>query len=107
MNDRLKKVIFDKLYLNLNNAEVIELYGKIWVVDREEKYWYLEYEQSGKLVWRNQFFENFFPLFSLSKNEYVPIISEWVEELLNCKVKRTISSPMPKSIKVEELLNSN
>jgi hypothetical protein len=86
MNDKLKKIIFDKLYMNLSDAEVIECNGSTFIIDREEKYWYIECENSGKLWWRYDFFEDFFLLFSIGKSEYKPIITEWVEEVLNCKV---------------------
>ncbi len=106
MKDKLKKVIFDKLYMNLNNAEIIEFNGSIWFIDREEKYWYLEYKKSGKLWWRYQFFNNFFHLFSMESNEYEPIIIEWVEEVLNNKATTSGSVLQFRTPKVEEVLNN-
>ena len=105
MNDKLKKVIFDKLYMNLSNAEVIDCDGSIWFIDREEKYWYLEYEKSGELWWRLPFFEDFFLLFSMERDEYEPIIIEWVEEVLNCKVTTSIWHKFHYALLVEEVLN--
>jgi hypothetical protein len=129
MNDKLKKVIFDKLYMNLSDAEIIKHDNSIWFIDRDQKYWYLQYNKSGKLWWRYDFFNDFFMLFSMEKREYESIIIDWVEEVLNnkvitsdsmenamrfkveevlnCKVKKVTGSPMPKSIKVGELLNDN
>ena len=105
MNDKLKKVIFDKLYMNLSNAEVIDCDRSIWFIDREEKYWYLEYEKSGELWWRLPFFEDFFLLFSMERDEYEPIIIEWVEEVLNCKVTTSFRHWRRRNISVEEVLN--
>jgi len=91
MNDKLKKIIFDKLYMNLSNAEVLEHKSSTYILDRERKYWFLDYRKSsGKLFWKEEFFSNFFLLFSMNQNEYEPIIGEWVEEVLNCKVTKSI-----------------
>ena len=105
MNIRLKKRVFDKLYEDLKHAEIIDCEGSIWFIDREKKYWYLEYEKSGYLMWRQQFFRDFFFLFSMQQHEYERVIAEWVEEVLNCKVDTTKSSSSSLSISVEEVLN--
>jgi hypothetical protein len=88
MNIRIKKRIFDKLYEDLKHAEIIDCGDTIWIVDREKEYWYLEYEKSGDLWWREEFFKNYkyFKVFSIEKRVYEKIIAEWVEEVLNCKV---------------------
>ena len=107
MNDKLKKLIFKKLYDDLADAEVIECIGSIWFIDREEKYWYLEYEKSGKLWWRYQFFLNFFNLFSIEQNEYELIIKNWVEEVLNCKIDITKPDLGEQPHAVDKVLNCN
>mgnify|MGYP003348120386 CR=1 FL=1 len=61
---RIKELIFKKLYQDLSNAEIIPYEGSLWFVDRENKYWYLEYVKSGDLWWRYDFFNNFFHLIS-------------------------------------------
>ena len=92
MNIRIKRRIFDKLYEDLKHAEIIDCSDSIWVVDREKKYWYLEYEKDGTLWWRDDFFTNFFLLFSMERSQYEQVIVDWVEEVLNCKVDATIKS---------------
>lgn len=84
MNDKLKKIIFGKLCMNLSKVEIINYGDSIWFIDRANKYWYFEYEKSGILWWRYDFFEDFFPLFSMEEEEYEPLIIEWVEGILNC-----------------------
>jgi hypothetical protein len=93
MNIRLKKRVFDRLYEVLKDVEIIHCKdsGSIWFVDRERKYWYLEYEKSGSLYWRGVFFDNFFLLFSMQQHEYERVIADWVEEVLNCKVYATLN----------------
>jgi hypothetical protein len=89
MNERLKRIIFKKLDQDLGHAEIIVDDDKsIWFIDRTNKYWYLELKKTGHLWWRYQFFEDFFPLFGMERQEYEPVIAEWVEEVL----KRGVSS---------------
>ena len=105
MNDKLKKIIFDKLYQDLKNVEIIPYNDSIWFINRENTYWYFEYIKSGTLRWRYIFFNPFFHLFSLEKDDYQPIIAEWVEEVLNCKINTTSDGPGVGNAGVEEVLN--
>lgn len=105
MNPKLKKIIIDKLYMDLSHVEIIQYKGYIWFIDREKKYWYFEFEKSGILWWRWGFFINFFRLFSLEENEFQPIIIEWVEEVLNHKVTTSYDNVNVSLSKVEEVLN--
>jgi hypothetical protein len=129
MNYRLKQIIKNKLSEDLSSVNIIEYNGSIWFIDAKSKYWYLElYKKTKTLWWRLDFFEDFFILFGMEQNEFAPIISEWVEEVLNgkvtstkrgdysttvgmeevlnCKVVSTLKALNPKSGKVEEVLNS-
>ena len=91
MNERLKRIIFKKLDQDLGHAEIIVDDDKsIWFIDRTNKYWYLELKKTGHLWWRYQFFEDFFPLFGMERQEYEPVIAEWVEGVL----KRGVSSTL-------------
>jgi hypothetical protein len=107
MNIRIKKRIFDKLYNDLKGAEIIDCGDSIWFVDRDKEYWYLQYRKSGLLLWRYQFFNNFFLLFSMERSQYERVIAEWVEEVLNCKVDGKIPTAALPSTPMEELLNCN
>jgi hypothetical protein len=109
MNDKLKKVIFDRLYMNLSDAEVIECNGNIWFINRENKYWYLWLvrKKSEALWWRYDFFNDFFKLFSMEFHEYEPIITEWAEEVLNNKISFTYIGEGSKEDAVEKALNCN
>lgn len=86
LTDKLKELIFNRLYDDLSHVEIIHYDTSIWFVDRDEQFWYFELNQNGKLWWRYGFFEAFFSLFSLHMEIYKDILSEWVEEVLNCKV---------------------
>jgi hypothetical protein len=105
MINRIKEVIFKKLYKDLSKTEIIPYQNGIWFIDREKKYWYLEYKKNGDLWWRYNFFENFFLVFSLERSEYEPLICEWVEEVLNCRVTTPSSQCFTDLYRVEGVLN--
>ena len=103
---RLKTVIFNKLTEDLKDAEIIPYNNSIWFVNREKKYWYLVYNESGNLLYKLTFFNSFFDLFSLDKDEYEPIIAEWVESKLNCEVSSMRNQALFINIRLEKVLNS-
>ena len=63
MNERLKQIIFKKLYNDLSNVEIISYNDSIWFINRENKYWYFEYTSVGLLWWRFDFFKDFFNVY--------------------------------------------
>ena len=106
MHPGLKKIVFRKLNQDLSKVEIILSENQsIWFIDRANKYWYFELEKSGKLWWRYEFFTNFFPLFCLEVNEFQPLLSEWVEGVLNCGVSATGDLGMERIATVESILN--
>ena len=105
VSEKLKQVIFKKLYMDLEGVEIIPYKDSIYFIDREKKYWYFEYEKKGKLWWRYDFFSKFFLLFCLNTNDYERVMGEWVEEVLNCKVSSTVKARFHAYTMVEEVLN--
>ena len=106
MHPRLKNIIKKKLTNDLSSVSIVDYSGSIWFIDAKSKYWYLElYKKTKTLWWRLDFFENFFTLFSMEQREFVPIIIEWVEEVLNGKVVSTRGSNAVDIVGVEEVLN--
>jgi hypothetical protein len=105
VSDKLKRVIFKKMYNDLKGVEIIPYKDSIWFIDRKNKYWYFEYGKSGVLWWNYDFFSSFFLLFSMKMNDFEPIISEWVEEVLNCKVNTAELDCHSVNNQVEEVLN--
>ena len=106
ISNKLKEIIFNRLYNDLSRVEIIPYENFIWFIDRENEFWYFRYDKSdGRLLWRYGFFINFFSIFTMNENEFTPIISSWVEEVLNHKVNTMNSNtPQPKKW-VEEVLN--
>ena len=106
VSNRLKDFIFKKLYGELSHVEIIHYKTCVWFIDRKDKCWYFRYDKTdGNLLWRYGFFSSFFTLFTMSPTEFVPIISSWVEEVLNHKVTTTQSIAGNHSVSVEEVLN--
>ena len=105
VTDRLKQLIFKQLYKELGNAEIIPYKDSIWFINREEKYWYFEFENAGTLYWRYSFFPSFFTIFSLEREDFEPILASWVEEVLNHRVSTTGCITRINTMPVEEVLN--
>ena len=105
ISEKLKSVIFDKLYQDLKHCEIIPYDGSIYIIDRDNKFWYFEYDKGGTLWWRYDFFNTFFELFSLTYKQFQSILGEWVEEVLNCKVLTTLACSVKDTLTVEEVLN--
>ena len=105
MNPKLKQIIKNKLSEDFSSVSIINYNGSIWFIDAKSKYWYLEvYKKTKTLWWRLDFFEDFFILFGMEQREFVPIIIEWVEEVLNAKVVSTFRICATKNLTVEEVL---
>jgi hypothetical protein len=105
MHERLKRIIFKKLDQDLGQAEIIVDDNKsIWFIDRANKFWYLELRSSGTLWWRYTFFNDFFPLFGMVREEYEPVIAEWVEEVLKRGVSSTLTDILMELRTMEEVL---
>jgi hypothetical protein len=107
VTDKLKQLIFKHLYKELGNVEIIPYKDSVWFIDRENCYWYFQLSKDGCLFWRYSFFPSFFSIFSLEQSEFEPIISSWVEEVLNSKVSATILERVNLNKRVEDILNSN
>jgi hypothetical protein len=107
ITDRLKQIIFKHLYRELGDCEIIPHNGSIWFINRDNKYWYLELDKSGTLWWRYDFFNSFFQIFSMSSGDFSPVLSSWVEEVLNHKVSTTCDVKVRVPWKVEDVLSHN
>ena len=105
VTNKLKQLIFKHLYKELGNVEIIPYKDSVWFIDRENCYWYFQLSKEGCLYWRYSFFPSFFSIFSLEQSEFEPIISFWVEEVLNHKVSTTVFVPFADTRMVEDVLN--
>ena len=106
MDTVLKDFIKQQLYDELSNAEIIPYDGSVWFIDRENTYWYFELTKPGKLWWRYDYFTNLFKVFNMDDSQFVPLLIEWVEEVLNSKVATASRWSQYSKAPVEEVLNS-
>ena len=106
ISNKLKDIIYKKLYSELSHLEIIRYKEEIWFIDRDNKYWYFIYNDNGTMWWKYGFFCTFFEFFSITdEDEFGPILSSWVEEVLNCKVNTTFRKHRSHAVEVEEVLN--
>lgn len=106
ISDKLNKIIHKGLYNDLSHVEIIPHDKHVWFIDRDNKYWYFRYNKNtGELLWRYDFFYRFFSLFSMDSRVFTPIISSWVEDVLNHRVNTTHRILGGKYRLVEEVLN--
>ena len=109
VSERLKNIIFNRLYKELGHTEIIPYEGSLYFIDREKKEWYFEYSNDyhRTLWWQFNFFNEFFSIFSLEDTEYSKIIGLWVEEVLNTKIGKTDYVYFYPKSAVENLLTYN
>ena len=106
VSSRLKGIILNKLYSELSHLEIIEYKDEIWFIDREDRRWYFIFNTNGTMWWKYGFFCNFFEFFSITeRDKFGPILSSWVEEVLNCMVTTTNYKDMLLEKTVEDVLN--
>lgn len=105
ISDKLKQIIFNELYTQLKDVEIIPYNGSVWFINRSEKYWYLELNSNNHLWWRYSFFVDFFQLFSLEIYQIEPLIREWTEWVLNRGVIKVDSLWTPNSKLIGDVLN--
>ena len=86
-----------QIYYNQNTKS-------IWFINPETKFWYFEYSLDGDLWWRYVAFNIFKDLYRMDDKTFSDIISEWVEETLNCKVVGTVLTQGEQEVVVEETL---
>lgn len=105
ISEKIKRIIFNHLYKELSKVEIIPYKDSIYLIDRENKFWYIEYDNNRKLWWRYYYFTGLLKIFCLSEKECNEILSDWVEEILNCKVSIESSYTFSLDVKVSEILN--
>ena len=107
MNERLKNIIFYKLYYDLKHVEVIPYKENFWFIDREQKCWYFVYDKNNKhLWWYYHYFRDYFNYFSLERSDAEYVMSRWVEEVLFSTVDTTEGVHRRGCAGVEEVLFS-
>ena len=81
LSTKLKNIIVDKLYNELSNLTFILFEDSIWLINTEKKLWLIEYRPDGLLIYRYDFFNEFFIWYSLDRTESESIIVEVLQKL--------------------------
>jgi hypothetical protein len=106
--NKFKQGFIDRVEKKLRDCEIIynpKTKG-IWFINREERYWYLEYKiETNYLWWRYEFFNQLKELFCMPNEVFNEIISEWVENILNCNVLSTRDRFIAFNYELEDTLN--
>ena len=106
--EKYKIGVIKQFEKELNKCEIIYNPNTkgIWFINRETKYWYLEYKiETNYLWWRYEYFNRIKKLFAMTNEVFNKLISEWVENTLNCKVLSTFMTINPNRLGVEDTLN--
>lgn len=89
LTEKIKNIIINRLNKELSELTFILFEDSVWLVDVEKKYWVIEYRPEGLLIYRHDFFNEFFSLFSLYRPEFELIICEVFENLpISKKIER-------------------
>jgi len=97
MNDKLKKVIFNYLFKDIQKVEIIYYRDSIWFINRENRYWYFEYHKVDKhLWWRWSHFTQGLKIFSIDAEKEQSIFGELVNMIL--KKKQKLESKYPNKV---------
>jgi hypothetical protein len=87
VKQRLKEIIIEKLESDLSDAIYHPYKSELWIIDPENKVWYLQYEKSGSLYYNQKYFSQFFYLFGMEYDEYQPLLSAWFEAITGLRIR--------------------
>ena len=106
--EKYKEGFYKRIEKELNQCEIIYNPNTkgIWFVNRERKYWFLEYKiETNYLWWRYDYFKKITSLLAMTSEVFQKLISEWVENKLNAKVGRTELHNLDENTAVQDTLN--
>ena len=106
--EKYKEGFYKRIEKELNQCEIIYNPNTkgIWFVNRERKYWFLEYKiETNYLWWRYDYFKKITSLIAMTSEVFQKLISEWVENKLNGKVDTIDKSCYDGGKMVEDTLN--
>ena len=106
--ERYKEGFNKVIEKELNKCEIIYNPNTkgIWFINRERKYWFLEYKiESHYLWWRYDYFKKIKTMLAMNGEVFKLFICEWVENKLNSKVLTTEFHNVSQISEVEDTLN--
>ena len=85
-----KEIIFDIITDAVENTDLYEHKGSIWLILTDNKKWVLQITEDGTLWYNYYFFQSLFNYLSLDVVEYQHYITEWVEDTIKNGVRSTL-----------------
>ncbi len=114
IDEILKQSIFDLIIDDMSGAEIIDLGKSIWVIDKEKRFWYFEYQIDTKnLWWRYDFFLPFLNPFNMSHPRYHDIFGEFFNHYLkrnNFKseeIKKLCEGDFVSQLEIDDILSDD
>lgn len=86
-NERLKKIIFQRLSDELGGKVFHPVGRSIWVVDLDTKEWFFDISCDGNVWYNQKFFNTFFNVFTLNYSEYQTYLKTWIGKLPHVHIK--------------------
>ena len=84
-----KEIIFDIITDAVENTDLYEHKGSIWLILTDNKKWVLQITEDGTLWYNYYFFQSLFDYLSLDVVENQHYITEWVEDTIKNGVRST------------------
>ena len=114
IDEILKHSIFDLIIDDMDRDEIIDLGKSIWVIDKERRFWYFEYQVDTKnLWWRYDFFLPFLNPFNMSHPRYHDIFGEFFNHYLTKnnfeseEIKKLCEGDFVSQLEIDEILSDD
>jgi hypothetical protein len=87
--DNTEKILFKLIDKKVEDADLYEHKGSLWLIFTDDKIWVLEFTDYGTLWYNYNFFNSFFKYLSLDVVKNQHYITEWVEDTIQNGVRPT------------------
>jgi len=86
-NERLKKIIFQRLSDEIGRKIFYPVGRSIWLLDLDTKEWYFEITCVGDIWYNQKYFNQFFNVFTLKYYEYQIYLKSWIGKIPHLLMK--------------------
>ena len=87
IDERLIELIKLRLRGALKKAKILPHAESLFILNTDDSEWYFIMDSNGQLRFNSKFFDTTFLLFSMSQNEYSPILKDIVEKAFNFPIR--------------------
>jgi len=114
IDEIVKQSIFNLIIGDMDNAEIIDLGKSIWIIDKENRFWYFEYQTDTKnLWWRYDFFLPYLYPFGMSHPRFHDIFGDFFNHFLSQKnfkseeVKKLCEGDFVSQLEIDEIISDD